>query len=687
MSTSILKKLTDEQRKIVAKSDGYSLVIASAGTGKTTTIVGRIAHLIEVKKVDPKNILLLTFTNKAAEEMIGRLKKQYKNSEYDVSTIWSGTFHSVANKLLRMMPKEALLPYGNNFTIKTATSIRNTFRMLFNEAGLPKEPTASELLDLYWYAINTGAKKEAFVETLKGNRAIPKALRSDVQNLMDAYESTKADFNAMDFNDLLYVLSDKLLKNPELMQQVAGQFHYVLVDEYQDTNQLQERMVESLGSVHKNIFAVGDYDQTIFSFQGSSLDIIAGFATKYEGAKVFNLKTNFRSTPEVIDLATHVIGKNERLYPKEIKVHRNSKHMEQPKPRYCQFPNSQMQVDSIMRNILRNSIDSEPHVQNHVPIQENAIIYRSNTSGNIFELACKEYNIPYTRKGGISFFDRYEIVEALNILEILHNPKDALAWSKMLDHVSGLGTVTVKKIIKAMQLASNGGSLMKPFLQHGYVQGTDFLGIALPTRAIGHLQSAHQCLARLQQCKKPAEFFEALLKESFFTDTVLFEYLKATFKKGRGQEAIEELEKRKDKIEILRRQSEKYDTVAEFMSSVALQTSKDFDTKEQCITLMTIHSAKGLEWKKVFLVDVYDGSFPNTRLMGESKDETAMKKAVEEERRLFYVAITRAKDYLLINYPKKQLYANNKEQLNSPSRFMDEVMEEGSEKVVVLELR
>lgn len=673
----LLDRLTKEQFQVVTQADGYSLIIASAGTGKTTTIVGRIAYLLEKKQVKPDNILLLTFTNKAASEMIGRLEDYYEETSesYDVDKIWSGTFHGVANALLRLMPEEVLKPYQSNFAIKLPGSLKTVFRHLADEFEWDKKVMdPGLLLDAYWLSLNLGYEKSEFGLYLQSQSQLSDGARGQAVDLLKHFEKAKEGFNGMDFADLLYVAREKMLTNKDVLKQIASQFQYVLVDEYQDTNYLQERFVEALSSVHGNIFAVGDYDQTIFSFQGSSVDIIGEFENKYPGAQVFNLKTNFRSTKQIIDLAKVVIEVNPRLYPKEIEVLRESSHLSEARPRYCHHFSDQSQVRMVMQNIVRNSMEAQGHHPHYVPLSQNAIIYRSNKTGNLFELACKEHGIAYIRKGGLSFFDRYEISEVLNVAEVVYNPRDRLAWIKLLSHVDGLGPVSAGRIVDA--LVGQHRQILRSFLEWGQGEQGRVLGQVIPAKGLESWKRLYGLLEELVDIKKPGPLLQAISEHDFFVQNILWQYLLKKSKKNIGQETLQrELEVRQEKVDMLINQASGYSSLGRFMSSVAL-VGQDYSKDKEGVSLMTIHSAKGLEWRKVFVVDVYDGAFPNTRLMaaGSNSPET-MERALQEERRLLYVAITRAKDYLYINYPVKQVLRDGRQVLYPESRFMSQVME------------
>ncbi len=683
--SSLLSKLTPEQRSIIETADGHSLIIASAGTGKTTTIVGRIAYLLEVKKVKPENILLLTFTNKAAEEMIGRLKKHYSKDAIDTSKIWSGTFHSISHRLLRQLTPAVLSPYRKNFTIKTPSSLKTAFKTLTHEAKWPKDAiSSSELLDLYWFSVNMGYTTANWHEFGQKKASLQSLDWVGAKQLLQSYERLKINYNAMDFNDLLAVIVTKLAEHPEAKSAVSKQFHYILVDEYQDTNALQERLIETLSSEHNQIFSVGDYDQTIFSFQGSDLSIIGGFTEKYSGAKVFNLKTNFRSTPEILSLANTVIEKNKRLYEKAIIPYRNSNHLAKPLPRYFVFPDATNQNQSVVKNIIATSITCAPSDPSYISLQETAIIYRSNRSGNMIELVCKEMNIPYVRKGGTSFFDRYEIEEALNIATIIANPHDALAWSRLLHHIPGMGSKSVAEFLTQLQSVNAEQSLLVNFLRWGHLRDDSPLLTCTPKGCTADLQDLHVSLKKLEATPSPTDFFQTLAEDTFFTQTMLWEYLKKTYKKGHGQEAHEQMAQRKDKVLLLVNLAEKYSSLSEMLNMLSLQSKED-STPTQALSLLTIHSAKGLEWKKVFIIDLYHGSFPNLYLVEANHGIIDPKEALEEERRLFYVAITRAKDHLYLCYPKETVSAHKKEK-NSASSFMEDVLNESPERVLVQEV-
>jgi len=662
----ILDKLTKEQREIVSRSTGPSLVIASAGTGKTTTLVGKIAQLIERERIAPEKILLLTFTNKAAGEMVDRLRRAYEGHNVNVDALWAGTFHAVAARLLRSLRAEQLAPYTANFGIKTPQALRRIFSGLYAEQQLPqKKYSPAEVLDEYWLALNLGYIKED-VLTYFSKRGYSQAVQRKLATLFAAFESAKQAYNCLDFSDLIYLLAEKLADQRLIQSGAIPQLEWIIVDEYQDTNPLQSRMVDRLAQGARGVFAVGDYDQTIFGFQGSSQGVIGGFVERYPGAQVFNLKTNFRSTPEILAVAGAAIAGNPRLFPKEILPYRHTGGLSEPRPRYCHHPDDHAQCANVAENIQRTAQDLSPDHADYVPLSEIAVIYRGNRSGNTMELACKEAAIPYRRQGGISFFDRYEIAETLNLLEALLNPRDALAWAKLISHCRGMGATRAQQWISAQRMRPN---FLSAILASG--QGTEGLSRLQPTTEEDLINLA-TLMRHLSGVREPVQFFSSLTADKFFRERVLLDYLRAQVKNNKNFDLESAFEERLDKLSLLSEMAAHKPGLREFYQSVMLD---GVGSKQHgpAISLLTIHSAKGLEWQKVFLIDLYEGAFPNTRLMVDNQFGGGEESGVEEERRLFYVALTRAKDYLFLNYPRAQLLGA-KRLSTTPSRFIGEIL-------------
>ncbi|NPA27485.1 MAG: ATP-dependent helicase, partial [Epsilonproteobacteria bacterium] len=416
-----LSNLNSEQLEAATTSFGKNLIIASAGTGKTSTIVGRIAYLLK-KGIEPNRILLLTFTNKAAAEMVARLKRYFDSSIID--KIEAGTFHAVSYRWLREREP--------NLTLKQPKELKTLFKSIyekraFHQIGLEKEPfSAAYLYELYSLFQNSGY--EHFDEWMKKRYSEHEELFDIYEDIIEEFEATKKEFGFVSFNDLLILMIESLKREPK-------EFDEVLVDEYQDTNSLQEKFINSINS--KSLFCVGDYDQSIYAFNGANIENIATFSKRYKDAKVFSLSTNYRSTRYILELANRVIEYNERIYPKKLRVGRKDKGN---LPKLLIYETLFEQYSSIA-TLIKNSSTN---------YQDIAIIFRNNSSADGIEAALRELNIPCKRRGGVSFFDAKEIKFIIDILTLLENPKDLMAFIHIFEYAKNIGAALSKDIFNSL---------------------------------------------------------------------------------------------------------------------------------------------------------------------------------------------------------------------------------------------
>ena len=615
------KELNSEQLAVVQKGDGYCLVLAGAGSGKTRAVTYRVAYLLE-KGGKPENILLVTFTNKAADEMITRVQGLINSSHPTLALPsgrggnlmpWSGTFHHIANKILRQYA--GVLGYQNNFTILDSDDSEQMLKKIIKEVKISEKfPSAKIVNNLISFSRNS---QEPLYEVIAEKSPQWARVSKEILTAADLYASHKKQSNVMDFDDLLINFL-VLLQNPDIKNKLSMQFQYILVDEYQDTNRVQSQIVNLLASVHKNLLVVGDDAQSIYSFRAADIDNILKFEEMHLGAKVFKLETNYRSGKEILNLANSVIANNTRQYRKDLKPF--SKLGDKPKLQVR--ADKEAEAESVAHEIKK-------HLDSGVSPRQIAVLFRASHHSQPLELELMRADIPYEYRGGLRFFERAHVKDALCYLRIINNWSDASAWTRVLLHEDGLGPVAVAKIVNTIQQMENVGQLKE-------------LGEILGEKArLGFNNFLKIWENIISVPKKPAVMLAALL------DSPYREYLQAEHVDS--DERIEDLEQMSEF-------ANKYETLESFLAETALHESFQRGQvtrglapgagKDEQIVLSTIHQAKGLEWEAVFVINLAAGSFPSDRSLSE-------RDGLEEERRLFYVAITRAKKHLHLSYPEE----------------------------------
>jgi DNA helicase II / ATP-dependent DNA helicase PcrA len=652
-----LSNLNQEQLSAATCPYGYNLIIASAGTGKTSTIVGRIATLIN-KGVKPNEILLLTFTNKAAAEMVARVAKFFGK---DIAKqIMAGTFHSVSYKLLKEL--------NVNITLKQPNELKTLFKSIYekrvffdrHEDANPYD--GGYLYDMYSLYLNSNDGEE-FGEWVKSKNASHELYTMIYEDVVAEFHELKTKYGYANFDDLLTIMLDTL-KDKEF------QFKEILVDEYQDTNPLQGRLLDAFKP--NSLFCVGDYDQSIYAFNGSDIGIISTFGTRYPNAEVFTLNKNYRSTKPILDLATKVIEYNERVYEKKLEVVRTEN---EHKPKLLAFGELFSQYHYLSELISKTS----------TPHNEIAVIYRNNSSADGIEATLREFSIPAKRKGGMSFFDSVEVKFVLDVLvmQITHN--DMMAFIHIVEHGKGIGKAIAKDVFDALIKLGDGDLLRGLFqpradINNPYENGKiknrqlglfdDFLELGsiskfkdcnfeeafLGNPILKHpklnvdggkyLYDIYLLMKHLRRTKIP----ETLV--SNISSSMAYSKLKdalstkrATQKDGtiNPMQKTKALAKINRKVMLLKNLSRNFQDLSKFINSMILGGSEM--SEGEGVNLLSIHASKGLEFKEVYVIDLMDGRFPNRKLMSKGG-------SIEEERRLFYVAVTRAKDILYLSYAK-----------------------------------
>lgn len=666
-----LKNLNSDQLSAVKSNQGNNLVIASAGTGKTSTIVGRIAYLIQ-NGVQPEKILLLTFTNKAALEMVARVAKFF--GEKVAKRIEAGTFHAVGYRWLKKSNK--------NIALKTPKELKTLLKTIYDKRNFlhyaeekTKPYAYSYLYDLYSLYLNS-SNGESFNEWLIEKNAEHEIYLDIYSDILEEYGELKREYGYANFDDLLIFAKDAIKS-----EGIA--YDEVLVDEYQDTNPLQNSLINALSP--KSLFCVGDYDQSIYGFNGSDISIISSFSKIYQNAKVFTLKKNYRSTSLILSLANEVIKNNERIYPKELEVVRSDSNIA-PKLIAC------MDVKDQYRNIAQKIIESKTlH-------QDIAVIFRNNATADGVEAILREHQIPSKRKGSLSFFDAKEVKLFLDLTTLVVNPKDMMAFIHVFEYIKGVGSATSKEIFDALSALGDGNILRglfspkdipNPFSSKKNVQlglFDDYFVLEKASRfndiiddksflknpilkhpklnadAVKFIYHFYK-LFKGMSSKNPIRVIDIISNSNLFADIKdTIATTRATLKSGDVDRElkVEASLKIDVKINTLKDIAKNYDDISRFLNALILTNSEM--SEGQGVNLLTVHSSKGLEFKEVFVVDLMEGRFPNHKLISKGS-------SLDEERRLFYVAVTRAKDLLYLSFAKYDKFRN----INyEPSCFLTE---------------
>lgn len=630
-------ELNGQQFDAVTSGPGASLVIAGAGSGKTRTLTYRVAWLLE-QGIPARNILLLTFTNKAAREMLSRVAALLPQG---ADGIWGGTFHSIGNRILRRHAER--IGFRQGFTIMDREDQEELIDSIVAREGLRTDdkrfPKGEVLADIFSYSVNTGASIPQ-VLSLKYRYFIP--LAAQIERVQVAFEGRKKDTNAMDFDDLLSKTLELLQTCADVAAVYEAQFQHVLVDEYQDTNRIQAELVDAFARRHGTVMVVGDDAQSIYSWRGANFENILQFPKRHAGARVFKIETNYRSVPEVLDVANSAILANERQFPKNLAAVRSSHPV---RPALVPLATNSQQAAFVAQRVL------ELHEEG-IPLHEMAVLYRAHYHSMEVQLEFTRRGIPFAITSGLRFFEQAHIKDVAAFMKFAVNPRDEVAFKRMVRLLPGVGAKSAESLWTQTLAALAGG--------------TDFRQLhrfRVPAKAEKSWQQFVHTLSELA----PADSVPA---PSAMIDSVLFavydDYMRNKFAN---------YEARREDLNTLAGFARQFESTEEFLSQLALlgavETNDALRAGEgdpEKLTLSTIHQAKGLEWKVVFLIWLTEGMFPSAR-SGESPD------GIEEERRLFYVGITRCKDELYLTYPDMRLNAGYGEGLQRPSRFLSEIPE------------
>ena len=663
-----LSSLNEEQLSAATAPLGHNLIIASAGTGKTSTIVGRIAHLLH-SKVEPSKILLLTFTNKAAGEMIARLERFFPKKV--VSQIESGTFHAVSYRWLKEIHP--------NLSLKQPSELKTLFRSIyekrnFERMNLPMQPFSATFL-YEQYSLYQNASLESFDSWFLDKYPDHEPVMDIYVDIAEEFEREKVDYGFASFNDLL-------LRMKQHLEEHNMPFNEILVDEYQDTNTLQSALIDALKP--KSLFCVGDYDQSIYAFNGANIQNIATYSTRYPTATVYTLKTNYRSTAPILSLANRVIERNERIYPKKLEVGRHGKTHP---PKLLMYHDLFEQYQSIAQSIKHT----------HVPNDQIAVIFRNNSSADGIEASLREYGITCKRKGGTSFFDTKEIKFLLDLLTLLVNPKDMMAFIHIFEYARGVGSALSKELFQCFNHFGKGyfmQGVLTPSvhelpklnpnknIQLGLFDDDQEIGSAarfntlglnaklmahpllkhpkLTTDAVQYFNEFYILMDEIHDLQKPSEILQNAISSSLYKGIVeLLSTQRARLKSGEIDDEKKKVAKERieRKARLLLDLSRQYKELRRFVNAMVLGGNEL--SEGEGVNLLTVHASKGLEFPEVYVIDLVDGRFPNRKMMS----------SIEEERRLFYVAVTRAKDKLYLSLAQ---FDKIKKIDYKPSQFLHE---------------
>ncbi|HRE68538.1 MAG TPA: 3'-5' exonuclease [Cyclobacteriaceae bacterium] len=637
-----LQTLNEPQREGVINTEGPTMIIAGAGSGKTRVLTFRIAYLIQNKNVDPFNIMALTFTNKAAKEMRDRIEKMVGG---DARNLWMGTFHSVFARILRAEAHH--LGYPNNFTIYDTDDSKSLLRSVIKEMGL--DDTQYKVNTVY-NRISSAKNRLVSWQEYIANPVLAADdaanMRPEIGNIYKAYALRCFKSGAMDFDDLLFN-TDKLFKEHlPVLNKYQHRFHYMLVDEFQDTNLCQYFIIRKLAAVHQNICVVGDDAQSIYAFRGADITNILNFEKDYPEARIIKLEQNYRSTQTIVEAANSVIAKNKAQLPKKVWTENEAGNLIELIKAVSDNEEGKLVASSIF----------EEKMQNQYKFSDFVVLYRTNSQSRAIEEALRRMNIKYKVVGGLSFYQRKEIKDMLAYLRYSLNQKDEASFKRIINLPKrGIGDTTIDKIIVAAN--DHGISIWEvlenipSFLGGGRVVYAieDFVtkikrfGIEIESK------DAYEAAAEIAKAS-------GLLKELYEDKTV------------EGLSRYENVQELLNAIKEYVDDPEKEDkSLNAFLQDVSLLTSQDEDKDQDPdkVTLMTIHMAKGLEFKNVYMVGMEEDLFPS-QLMLSSRSE------LEEERRLFYVAITRAQKKLFLSYALTR-YRFGRLKNCEPSRFLDDI--------------
>ncbi len=629
------KELNSAQLEAVVQKEGSILVIAGAGSGKTKTLTYRVARLIE-DGVNPKNILLLTFTKKAAQEMLSRAALVLDSRCEQVA---GGTFHSFANIILRKY--SSFLELQNNFTITDRTDsedIINHIRAKIIDKQEKRFPKKGTILDIYSKAVNKDMPSDDIIlsEYKQFEHCIEK-----INEIINEYNVYKRKNSILDYDDLLLYLKTLLECNPDIRKTLSNQYKYIMVDEYQDTNTIQAQIIKLLASEHNNVMAVGDDSQSIYSFRGANFKNILEFPSIFENTKIIKLEQNYRSSQNILALANELLLKAKEKYTKTL----FSTIISPVKPVIVSADDMKTEAEFISQRILELSEEE------NISLNDICVLARSARMTYALEIELSKRNIPFKKFGGMKFIEAAHVKDIIAHLRVILNPSDIISYTRILLLLDGIGTQSANKLLPVIMQDNISEKKLPVKNPEAVLKLTNLINV-----------NQKDIFNPKKVVQSVISYYEPILKDRY-----------------------DDYTKREKDLEHFMALSEKYTSLEDFLSDLALEppdTSvadiEDGAQKDEYLTLSTIHSAKGLEWKAVFIIGAVDGRFPSLFSFNSQEE-------LDEELRLMYVAVTRAKTHLTITYPIDMFdYAANMV-LSKPSRFLDGISQDILEKWILEE--
>ncbi|EUB38346.1 ATP-dependent helicase [Fusobacterium sp. CM1] len=630
MNLNLLEKLNDKQREAASQIDGSILILAGAGSGKTRTITYRIAHMIENVGISPYSILAVTFTNKAAKEMRERVEELVGDIA-KACTI--STFHSFGMRLLRMYGKE--VGYNSNFTIYDTDDQKRIVKAILKGQNLSINGVKLTERDL----VSMISKIKEQIKTLDEYSVMNK----QIVEVYDKYNRALLESNAMDFSDIL-LNTYKLLQKPEILEKVQNKYKYIMIDEYQDTNNLQYKIIDLIARKSSNLCVVGDENQSIYGFRGANILNILNFETNYNNAKIIKLEENYRSTTTILDAANELIKNNKSSKDKKLWTQNGKGDL----IKVLACDNARDEVSRIIEIIKRNH-------QNGIAYRDMTILYRTNAQSRLFEEGFLRYNIPHKVFGGISFYSRAEIKDIIAYLSIIVNPQDELNLQRIINVPKRkVGEKGIEKIITYAR--ENNLNLLEALSHIKEISGLTVVG----KEKILEMYDIIKELKDLSYTETASYIVQTLIDKIKYID-----YIKENY--SDAETRIENIDEFKNSILELENVVGEL-RLNEYLENVSLiSATDDLEEKSDYVKLMTIHNSKGLEFPIVFLVGFENEIFPGTRAMFEEKE-------MEEERRLCYVALTRAEKKLYLSHATIR-FVYGQDRLSTPSVFLKEIPE------------
>lgn len=641
------KELNGEQFRAVTSAPGKALVIAGAGSGKTRTLTYRVSWLLD-RGENARNILLLTFTNKAAREMVERVRGLVAG---DVADLWAGTFHSICNRILRRHAEE--IGFTKSFSIMDRDDQKSLMSGVVAKCDIDTKqrrfPKSDVLISMFSLMANTGVTLQ---DVLRDRYPYFGDWIEELEKVRKGYAKKKRDTNSLDFDDMLVMAVELFKAHPNVLAIYQKRFRNILVDEYQDTNSVQSELIDLLAGESNSLMAVGDDSQSIYSWRGAEVDHILNFQERYPDSVVHTIETNYRSVPEILDLSNAAISANKMRYEKNLKSSRAEVGV---KPALVAVEDPSTQAVFVAQRML------ELRDEEGIDLSEMAVLYRAHFQSLEIQMELTRRGIPFAITSGLRFFEQAHIKDVAAFLRFVTNRKDEVSFKRVVQLLPGCGPGTSEKLWQKW-LRDPASENPEPPDKWSAI----FLGYPLPKKAAKHWEQLCYTMDELNPggaFATPSEMIFSVL-EGVYDD-----YLKESF---------DNYEARRADIEQLIQYGTGFDDVLEFLAQLSLMSSTDgeptgdkAEMDDDKVTLSSIHQAKGLEWKAVFLIWLVDGQFPNGRIL-EADDEASF----EEERRLFYVALTRAKDELYLSYPMLNPKSYTGDVLCRPSRFLDDFPKE-----------